>query len=127
MRFIAKIQSVSDLITNSSSELFVVTSQSMPAVALAELLQAIGSRDYFSGDWESWNSLSEEEKKMYDSSSGMGREFSIMTMYENAKKYIPDNKKHLFTKEIYSLHFSNSVEELETFLWIDHNRCATIN
>lgn len=42
MRFIAKIQSVSDLITNSSSELFVVTSQSMPAVALAELLQAIG-------------------------------------------------------------------------------------
>lgn len=72
MRFIAKIQSVSDLITNSSSELFVVTSQSMPAVALAELLQAIGSRDYFSGDWESWNSLSEEEKKMYDSSSGMG-------------------------------------------------------
>lgn len=132
MRFIAKIQSVSDLITNSSSELFVVTSQSMPAVALAELLQAIGSRDYFSGDWESWNSLSEEEKKMYDSSSGMGEEFSIMTfdqMYENAKKYIPDNKKHLFTKEIYSLHFSNSVEELETFLWIDidHNRCATIN
>lgn len=102
MRFIAKIQSVSDLITNSSSELFVVTSQSMPAVALAELLQAIGSRDYFSGDWESWNSLSEEEKKMYDSSSGMGGEFSIMTfdqMYENAKKYIPDNKNTYLLKK----------------------------
>lgn len=40
MRFLAKIQSVSDLITNSSSELFVVTSQSMPAVDSFKLLAA---------------------------------------------------------------------------------------
>lgn len=71
MRLVIRTQSVSDLITNSSSELFVVASQSMPATTLAELLKTIG---YFTGDWKEWDNLTEEEKEKYDSSSGMGGE-----------------------------------------------------
>lgn len=132
MRLVIRTQSVSDLITNSSSELFVVASQSMPATTLAELLKTIGDKNYFTGDWKEWDNLTEEEKEKYDSSSGMGGKLNIMTfdqMYEKARSYIPCNKRHLFTKEIYSLRFPDSIEELETFLWvdIDHRRCATIS
>lgn len=132
MRLVIRTQSVSDLITNSSSELFVVASQSMPATTLAELLKTIGDKNYFTGDWKEWDNLTEEEKEKYDSSSGMGGELNIMTfdqMYEEARSYIPCNKRHLFTKEIYSLRFPDSIEELETFLWvdIDHRRCTTIS
>ena len=68
MRLVIRTQSVSDLITNSSSELFVVASQSMPATTLAELLKTIGDKNYFTGDWKEWDNLTEEEKEKYDSS-----------------------------------------------------------
>lgn len=73
---------------------------------MQNFLKTIGDKNYFTGDWKEWDNLTEE-----------------------ARSYIPCNKRHLFTKEIYSLRFPDSIEELETFLWvdIDHRRCATIS
>ena len=53
----------------------------------------------------------------------MGGELEIQTFDDLYTRYkfdeIPENKREFFTKEIYSLMFKESIEELEKRLWID--------
>lgn len=53
----------------------------------------------------------------------MGGELEILTFDDLYTRYkfdeIPENKREFFTKEIYSLMFKESIEELEKRLWID--------
>lgn len=132
MRLGIKLQSVSDIITNSSSEVFVVKATT-PVNDLVNLIEQVANKNYFDGDWNEWEKLSDEERAKYDSSSGMGGDLEIMTFddyyNQHVDEYIPENKRELFTKEVYSLQFKESLEELEKFVWvdIDHSRRATIN
>lgn len=131
MRLGVKLQSVSDVITNSSSEIFTIKAE-VPVSELKQLIVEIADKNYFQGSWEAWEKLSDEEKEKYDSSSGMGGELEIGTFDDLYQRFlldeVPENKRELFTKEMYSLLFKDSIEELEKILWIDidHSRRATI-
>lgn len=122
MRIGIDLQSVSAIITNSSSEVFTVKAE-MPISELKQLITEIADKNYFKGSWKEWEKLSDEEMNKYDSSSGMGGELEIQTFDDLYTRYkfdeIPENKREFFTKEIYSLMFKESIEELEKRLWID--------
>ena len=87
MRLGIKLQSVSDIITNSSSEVFVVKATT-PVNDLVNLIEQVANKNYFDGDWDEWEKLSDEERAKYDSSSGMGGELEIKTFddYYNEDK-----------------------------------------
>lgn len=111
------IQSVSDIITNSSSEIFSVRSD-LSKSELLSLLNGVNSKFRYNGDWYK---LPKEEQVKYDHSTGMGGILEIRTfddIHKECLKWIPDNKKHLYTKEICSLQYKEPLEELEKRLEI---------
>lgn len=130
MTFYISIQSVSDVITNSSSEIFVVKTET-PEIT-KDLILKIGESHMFKGDYKEWDSLSDEEKSNYDEGSGMGMELDVETWkerYERSKECVPKNKRNLYTPEVWSIEYKQSLEELKNTLFvdIDWNRKATIN
>lgn len=130
MRFYIAIQSISDLITNSSSEVFIARTDSPEEVK--ELIKTVGSQHEWRGDWREYEKLSEEEKAKYDVSSGEGGMLDVETWeetYARHKSYIPENKQHLYTPEVWSISYEESLEELKNRLVIDidWNRKATID
>lgn len=82
MRIGIDLQSVSDIITNSSSEVFTVKAE-MPISELKRLITEIADKNYFKGSWEEWEKLPDEEMNKYDSSSGMGGnwKYKRLTIY----------------------------------------------
>lgn len=130
-RFKVNIQSVSDVITNSSSEIFSIRTD-MPKKELQSLIEKIHSQFEYNGSWEKWSKMSDEEKEKYDTSSGMGGILEIKTFddyYQESLSYIPENKKHLYTKEVHAVGSKKSVEELEKEISvdIDHGFTHTID
>lgn len=125
------IQSLSDVITNSSSEIFVVKQvENVPE--LKKIVEEVGENNRFKGSWEDWDKLSPEEQKKYDEGSGMGGELTVKSwkeVYEAYKDCVPESKQSQYTPEIWSLNFEESLEELKHQVWIDidHSRNATIN
>ena len=72
-KFLIRIQSVSDIITNSSSEVFLC--QNNTTMSLQELkyfLYEYNISNQFTGSWETWQKMSPEERDKYDTSGGMG-------------------------------------------------------
>lgn len=131
MRLQIKIQSFSDIITNSSSETFIVNATGN-LKELCNLIHEVAKGNRYSGSWKDWDDLSKEEQNKYDSSSGMGENLEIETWedrYNHFKEDIPDNKKEQFTPEIWSLFYQESLDELKKQIWIniDWSRTATIN
>lgn len=53
MRIGIDLQSVSDIITNSSSEVFTVKAE-MPISELKQLIIEIADKNYFKGSWKEW-------------------------------------------------------------------------
>lgn len=130
MKLFIAIQSISDLITNSSSEVFIVKSDSPEEVR--ELIMNVAEQHEWDGNWEEWDKLSEEEQAKYDSGSGMGMELTVETWketYERHKSYIPENKRYLYTPEVWSIEYKESLNDLKKRLVIDidWNRKATVN
>lgn len=126
-----RIQSFSDIITNSSSETFIIN-KSENTKEISELIKKIGEEHWYKGSWSDWEKLSKEEQEKYDTSSGMGGDIEVKdweSLYEEYKEYIPENKKGLYTPEVWSLNFPESLEELKNRIWIniDWSRRATIN
>lgn len=80
MKLYIAIQSASDLITNSSSEVFIVKSNTPEETK--NMLLEIGKGHEFHGGWEEWEKLPEEEKAKYDDGSGMGMELTVETWEE---------------------------------------------
>ena len=71
-KLIIKIQSISDIITNSSSEVFVINNSSEPLHSIVKDIIKTGKKFYHNGD---------------ECGSGMGGDFEVYT-WENAfKKY----------------------------------------
>lgn len=131
MQLNIRVQSISDVITNSSSEIFSIKTD-MPKKELQSLIEKVHSQYKYNGSWENWIEMSDEEKEKYDTNSGMGGILEIKTFddyYQESLSYIPENKKHLFTKEVYAVGNKKPVEELEKEIHIDidHNFIHTID
>ena len=73
MKLIIAIQSASDIITNSSSEVFLCqNSTTMSMQELKDFLYEYNRSNQFTGDWETWQKMPQEERNKYDTSGGMG-------------------------------------------------------
>ena len=109
-----KVQSFSDIITNSSSEVFRVRSKNTKDEIKA-LISTIHKGFLYKGDWNDYYNLEEEEKTKYDHFSGDGGRIDVENFDDRYKEFleyfIPEDKKELFTKEIYSLLEEGSTEE----------------
>ena len=73
MKLIIAIQSASDIITNSSSEVFLCQNNTdMSIQELKNFLYEYNRANQFTGDWETWQKMSLKERNKYDISGGMG-------------------------------------------------------
>lgn len=131
MQLSIKVQSISDVITNSSSEIFSIRTD-MPKKELQSLIEKVHSQFKYNGSWENWVEMSDEEKEKYDISSGMGGILEVKTFddyYQEYLSYIPENKKHLYTKEVHAIGNKKPLEELEKEISvdIDHGFTHTID
>lgn len=82
-KFLIQIQSASDIITNSSSEVFLCQNNTtMSLQELKDFLYEYNRSNQFTGDWETWQKMSQEERDKYDTSGGMGGFLEIYTYDE---------------------------------------------
>lgn len=73
MKLIIAIQSASDIITNSSSEVFLCQNNTtMSMQELKDFLYEYNRSNQFTGNWKTWQKMSPEERDKYDTSGGMG-------------------------------------------------------
>lgn len=85
-KLIIKLQSVSDIITNSSSEVFLCTNNTeMTIDQLKEFIYEYNRSNKFEGDWNTWLKMSQEERDKYDTSGGMGGFLDVCT-YEDLEE-----------------------------------------
>lgn len=84
MKYLIKIQSFSDIITNSSSEVFLVKkSEDTTFDELKNFLKNFHEEHLYKGDWDTWDKMSYSERMKFDIGSGMGGIFELQT-YEDA-------------------------------------------
>lgn len=82
-KFLIQIQSASDIITNSSSEVFLCQNNTtMSLQKLKDFLYEYNRSNQFTGDWETWQKMPQEERDKYDTSGGMGGFLEIYTYDE---------------------------------------------
>ena len=116
-KLIIKVQSVSDIITNSSSEVFLCENNTeMTIDQLKKFIYEYNRSNKFEGDWNTWQKMSQEERNKYDTSGGMGGFLEIYTYDELNDAY--------WLKE----HIEN-LDNPEKYLIVDTDWChkATIN
>jgi hypothetical protein len=96
MKLIIAIQSASDIITNSSSEVFLCQNNTtMSMQELKDFLYEYNRSNQFTGDWKTWQNMPQEERNKYDTGGGMGGFLEIYTYdeFEDSywlKKYIKE-------------------------------------
>lgn len=131
MKLLIKFQSISDVITNSSSEIFTVIDE-RPPTELKELILQVGEQN-FPKNWGDYYNLPDEEKEKFDGISGEAGLLKVQNwkdLYnEWLKFWIPENKRSQATPEIWALQYKDSLEDLkkQITISIDVNRRATIN
>ena len=110
-----KVQSFSDIITNSSSEIFSIRTKNTKD-EIESLISTIHKGFLYKGDWNDYYNLEKEERAKYDHFSGDGGRIDVENFDDRYKEFleyfIPEDKKELFTKEIYSLLEEGSTEEI---------------
>ncbi len=80
IKFVVKIQSTSDIITNSSSEVFLCKkTDNAPIEELRNFLIQYHENHKYDGYWSEFNQLSREEQDTFDIGGGMGGEFNLIT------------------------------------------------
>ena len=85
-KLIIKLQSVSDIITNSSSEVFLCQNNTEMSIdQLKEFIYEYNRSNQFTGDWDTWQKMSQEERDKYDISGGMGGFLDVCT-YEDLEE-----------------------------------------
>lgn len=96
MKLIIAIQSASDIITNSSSEVFLCQNNTdMSIQELKNFLYEYNRANQFTGDWETWQKMSLKERDKYDRSSGTGGFLDICSYDELDDYWLKkDIKKH---------------------------------
>lgn len=99
-----EIQSHSDIITNSSSEVFMIT---RPEEVIAEICEDI----YKQG----WKNIDEGT----DRSSGMGGELTIYTWENGFRNYKRMTNRQDATEEEWAMYMGASLEELKNVIMVD--------
>lgn len=85
VKYLIPIQSVSDIITNSSSEVFLCqNTTNMTMEQLVDFIYEYNRQHQFEGSWQDWLALSDDERDQYDSSSGTGGMLEVVS-YEKGK------------------------------------------
>lgn len=118
-----KIKEITDVVTNSSSETFIIKNPGLTKEELVKILQ-----DYHkTHSTENWDGSDNFDNRF---GSGMGGIFKVNTFqdeYLEAKKNFPKTKQHLFTPEMYAISqpFLEDVLRDAFFLNIDENFAAT--
>lgn len=117
VKILIKVQSISDLITNSSSEVFVcknTTKQTLEQVKT--MIEEYHKAHIYKGDWDVFQKMTPEQREQYDTAGGMGGDFSI----EFLKDYPSD---HWLMDEV------KDITEIEKYFVVDTDWChrATIN
>ena len=118
MKLLIQIQSASDIITNSSSEVFLCQNNTtMSLRELKEFLYEYNRSNQFTGSWDTWQKMSQEERDKYDRGGGMGGLLEIYTYDELNDAY--------WLKE----HIENHCDNPNQYLVVDTDWChkATIN
>ena len=117
-RLIIKIQSISDIITNSSSEVFVINNSSEPLHNTVKDIIKTGNKFYHDGD---------------ECCSGMGGEFGVYTwengfrMYKHRHKHSRNNPD--YTPQMWADEIGIPLEKLMSVIVvdIDWSRKSTID
>ena len=128
-KFLIQIQSVSDIITNSSSEVFLCQNNTtMSMQELKDFLYEYNRSNQFTGDWETWQKMSPEERDKYDTSGGMGGLLEIYSYKELdddywIKKYI----KRTYNDPENCLIVDTDWCHKATIKWITENLNASID
>ncbi len=82
-KFLIKLQSVSDVITNSSSEVFLCHNDTgMTLQQLKDFIFSYHESVRYKGNWSNWEKMSQAEKENYDTSGGMGGFLEIYSYKE---------------------------------------------
>lgn len=116
VKLLIKLQSTSDVITNSSSEVFLCKNNtSMDLESLRLFIYEYDEKHLFQGDWTEVEKMSNEEKLKYNFSSGMGDSIIVELYSDN----VPTDWKSCAFDEVEDKHNYLSVD-------IDWNHFATI-
>ena len=123
--FKIKIQSFSDIITNSSSETFVIKSNDIPAKILQKELERVNKSfkrwyDVYD-DYQTFSNLPREEQDKYESCSGDGGTIEVQdweSSYLEWKEDMPESKKDRLTPEIWALNYNEELDELKKQLTV---------
>lgn len=121
MQITVLAQSTSNLITNSSSEIFQIITDT-PCEQIKQTIEKVVKANEFKGEWEEWHDMPDEKKKLYDSCTGMGGYLEVWdfeTRYQEALSCVPDNKKHLYTREVHACGDPTPLETLQKYTTID--------
>ena len=127
-----KIQSFSDIITNSSSEVFRVRTKNTKDEIKA-LISTIHKEFLYKGDWNDYYNLEKEERAKYDHFSGDGGRIDVENFDDRYKKFleyfVSEDKKDSFTEEMYSLCENGSIEEQKETLkvYLDEGFTRTLD
>lgn len=124
--FKIQIQSVSDIITNSSSETFMVTNIDTPKEVLLTELESVNKTfpRWFNvfKDYQEYYKLPEEEKRKYENCSGEGGRLEVWDWKKQMEYWmdwaIVEEKRDQVTPEIWALSEKGSLEELQKTLWV---------
>ena len=77
-RLIVKIQFTSDVITNSSSEVFLCQNNTdLTLEQLKNFIEVYHATHKYKGSWEDWQKMTPEQRRKYDTSSGMAGDFEV--------------------------------------------------
>lgn len=117
-----KIKTVSDVITNSSSELFTIKAPGKTKEEILEILEEY-HKSKVKNRPENLRDLPWSEKIKYDlDGSGMGGELEVKDFkdkYEEHKSGLPVNKQSQFNEEMFSLYSIYPLEEQKEIFKVD--------
>lgn len=97
MKFKIKVQSVSDIITNSSSEMFMLFPSNFTYEEFLELVKEQHEKCIFNGDWEDFEKMTWEERQRYDTGTGMGGLFEIFNAH---RRYVSISKEDCIWEDV---------------------------
>ena len=136
MILVIKVQSFSDVITNSSSELFVIksTGNTGSKQEIQNLIDNHCSSHYWKGDYKDFQALPLEERRKWDICSGDGGCHDVTDSYDRYLQWLEHNKtdsasmddlKKDVPYEVYLKYFTSHKNDI--FVNIDHSYLGTIN